>query len=135
VDALLHLAAVFAGAYMLFAVWQQRTFGLFSVVSVFVTVMAVMTDTALAADLWRGTAAAGAGVWTAYQKDADEAWASRHQQRTVVCTRLLPLMGAGATVSFGAALACLASDFPAVRAFGIFSAAVAVVNFACSAVT
>lgn len=135
VNALLHLAAVFAGAYMLFAVWQQRTFGLFSVVSVFVTVMAVMTDTALAADLWRGTAAAGAGVWTAYQKDADEAWASRHQQRTVVCTRLLPLMGAGATVSFGAALACLASDFPAVRAFGIFSAAVAVVNFACSAVT
>jgi hypothetical protein len=36
----------------------------------------------------------------------------------VVGTRALPLMGAGAMVSGGAALSCLASDFPAVQAFG-----------------
>ena len=53
-----------------------------------------------------------------FQADADEAQAARHQQRTVVGTRALPLMGAGAMVSGGAALSCLASDFPAVQAFG-----------------
>ena len=130
-----HFTSVFAGAYMMFAVWQQRAFGLFSIISAFAMVMSTSVDTALAGDLWRGAAAAGAGAWTGWHQDPDDAKAARHQQRTVVSTRLLPLMGAGAAVSFGAALACLASDFPAVRSFGLFSAAIALVNFCVAAVS
>lgn len=130
-----HLMGTFATSYMVFAIMQQRTFGLFSIISVYIAVMAVMVDTALGADLWRGAAAAGAGAWTGYQDNEEATKASRHQQRTVVSSRLIPLMGCGAAVSFGAGLACLVSDFPAVRAFGLFSAAIAMVNFVCSSIT
>jgi len=45
-------------------VFQQRSFGLFSIISAYCVVIAVMSDTALAADLWRGAASAGAGGWS-----------------------------------------------------------------------
>mmetsp|Transcript_28613 Transcript_28613/g.70547 ORF Transcript_28613/g.70547 Transcript_28613/m.70547 type:complete len:1443 (+) Transcript_28613:253-4581(+) len=135
VNTLFHICATFAGSYITYFIWQQQTFGLFSIISVFCVVIAVMGDTALMADLWRGAAAAGAGGWTGFHFDEAKAKAAKHQQRTLVGTRALPLMGSGAFVSFGVALSCMASDFPAVQSFGLFTAAIAVVNFLCSAVT